>query len=505
MSSKINKGWLISGFLCLLISFAGSSQVASGQPGSAQVGSAQAGNAQAAASGDAFFIAKPYLQIGRHPSPSTLELLWQTPNDGASWAVEIRTTPNGKWAPAEAPQYVSATPDGARARRVYHSLLAGLAPGGVFSYRVLRAGKAVFMADARAPKTENQPYRFVVNGDIGAATADAKLLAKQSFLSQPDLIVIPGDIIYENGRVSEYDEKFWPIYNADQVSDEGAPLMRSIPYIGVPGNHDVDNRNLDQFPDGLAYFYFWRQPLNGPAGKEGGAFVPAMTATEAHRQAFLAAAGEAYPNAVNYSFDYGNAHWTVVDSDPYVDWSDSALRAWVAADLAAAQGASWRFVVFHHPGFSSALEHLEQQQMRLLSPVLEAGKVDVVFSGHVHNYQRNYPLTFNPFRKPIVLTGGKDNKNVHGRLVNGYWTLDKSFDGKTNTHPKGILYLVTGAGGQELYNPEQTDQPDTWQKFTDRFIANVHSLTVVDIDGKTFSLRQVATDGTVVDAIKITK
>ncbi len=317
---------------------------------------------------DEIFIAKPYLQIGRHPSATTLELLWQTPDGPADWAVELKSTPNAKWVKTAAPEFITAAPDSTRARRVYHTLLTGLPSGGVFTYRVLRAGKPVFTSEAKAPKAGNQAYRFVVNGDIGAATPDAKLLAKQSFLAHPDLVVIPGDIIYENGRVSEYDEKFWPIYNADQTSNEGAPVMRSIPYIGAPGNHDVDNRNLDHYPDGLAYFYFWRQPLNGPAGKEGDAFVPVMKATEAHRNTFLAAAGDAYPNAVNYSFDYGNAHWMVVDSDPYVDWTDSALRAWVAADLAAAQNATWRFVIFHHPGFSSALEHFEQQQMRLLSP-----------------------------------------------------------------------------------------------------------------------------------------
>jgi hypothetical protein len=454
---------------------------------------------------DDIFIAKPYLQIGRRPSATTLELMWQTPDTQADWAVEIKGAGSTKWTKTETPQFISAVVDSAKPRRVYHALLSGLTPGGAFSYRVLRASKPVFTADAKGPKAENQAYRFVVNGDIGAGTPDAKLLARRSFLEHPDMVVIPGDIIYENGRVSEYNENFWPIYNADQTTDQGAPVMRSIPYVGAPGNHDVDNRNLDQFPDGLAYFYFWRQPLNGPEGKEGGAFVPAMNATDAHRKAFLAAAGEAYPNAVNYSFNYANTHFTIVDSDPYVDWTDSALRSWVAADLAAAQNATWRFVVFHHPGFTSALEHFEQQQMRLLAPVFEAGKVDVVFSGHVHNYQRQFPLTFEVWKKPTVLTGGRDGKTVRGRLVNGRWTLDRSFDGKSNTKPNGVLYIVSGAGGQELYNPEQSTQPDTWQKFTAKFIANVHSLTVVDVDGKTFSLRQVATDGTEVDAIKITK
>ena len=451
------------------------------------------------------FIAKPYLQIGRSPSPTTLELLWQVAEDPAAWTVELKTGPTEKWEKTASPQWAPVAPAGLQPRRVYHTLLAGLVPGTVFSYRVSRAGKPVFTAEGHAPKGEQQPYRFVVNGDIGAATTDAKLLAKQSFLSHPDLVVIPGDIIYENGRVSEYDEKFWPIYNADQLSDEGAPVMRSVPYVGAPGNHDVDNRSLDQYPDGLAYFYFWRQPLNGPAGKEGDAFVPVMTATTQHRAAFLQAAGEAYPNAVNYSFNYGNAHWTVVDSDPYVDWTDSTLRDWVAKDLAGAQGATWRFVIFHHPGFSSAREHYEQQQTRLLSPLFEAGKVDVVFSGHVHNYQRSFPMHFTPDKKGTLLVGGKDNKTIRGRVVNGSWKLDKTFDGRTNTHPEGIIYIITGAGGQELYNPEQTNDPDSWQKYTDKFISNVHSLSVIDVDGKTFTLRQVSPDGKEVDSMKISK
>jgi len=457
------------------------------------------------------FVAKPYLNIGRYPSSSSLELLWQAPEGAADWGVEVKggAGPGGgasaKWAKMEVPQWVSVAPDSLSPRRVYHARLTDLVPGSVFTYRVLRAGKPVFMAEGHAPKAEGQAYRFVVNGDIGAATTDAKLLAKQSFLSHPDLVVIPGDIIYENGRVSEYDEKFWPVYNADAVSDDGAPLMRSIPYIGVPGNHDVDNRNLDQYPDGLAYFFFWRQPLNGPAGKEGDAFVPVMKATEQHRKAFLQAAGEAYPNAVNYSFDYANAHWLVIDSDPYVNFTDSALRNWMARDLAGAQKAAWRFVVFHHPPFNSAREHYEQQQTRLLSPVFEAGKVDVVFSGHVHNYQRSFPMRFTPDKQGVLLVVGKDNKTIRGRVVNGAWKLDKTFDGKTNTRPDGIVYIITGAGGQELYNPEQTDDPDSWQKYTDKFIANLHSLSVVDIDGNNFTLRQISPDGKELDSIKITK
>ena len=96
----------------------------------------------------------------------------------------------------------------------------------------------------------------------------------------------------------------------------------------------------------------------------------------------------------NYSFDYGNSHWTFLDSNVYVDWSDAYLRNWLARDLAAARHATWKFVVFHHAAFNSSRAHFSEQQMRLVSDILEQRGVDIVFNGHVHNYQRTRPLKF---------------------------------------------------------------------------------------------------------------
>ena len=239
--------------------------------------------------------------------------------------------------------------------------------------------------------------------------------------------------------------------------------------------------------------------------RRGGSFVPVLKGSDANKKAFLEAAGETYPRMTNYSFNYGNAHWTVLDADTYVDWTDKELTDWVAKDLADSKDAQWHFVMFHHPGFNSSREHYEQQHMRLLAPIFEAGKVDIVFNGHVHNYQRSFPLTFVPDKKGTLLVGGKDNKVIRGRVVPGRWTLDKTFDGKTQTTAKGVIYLVTGAGGQELYNPEQTNDPDSWQKFTDKFIATVHSLTVADVSGNTITVRQISAEGKELDSFKIIK
>lgn len=454
---------------------------------------------------DALFMARPYLQIGRTPSPETLQLLWQASEGSTDWRVEYQLAAGAPWKKTEAPKAVRVAVAGIAPHSVYSVSFTGLTPGHKFTYRVSKAGKVVFTAEGQAAKRADQPYRFVAFADIGAETPAQKKLAFRAYQAHPDFVVVPGDIVYERGLISEYRSRFWPIYNANQPDSTGAPLLRSVPMIVAPGNHDTDTRDLDKYPDALAYYYYWNQPLNGPMGAEGGPLVPTLTASTDNRKAFTDAAGEAYLKMSNYSFDYGNAHWTVIDSNPYVDFTDKGLQEWIATDLANAKNATWRFVMFHHPGFNSAREHYEQQHTRLLSPIFEAGNVDVVFTGHVHNYQRSYPLTFAPDKKGVLLVASMGAKTARGRVVNGRWTLDKSFNGKTDTTPEGIIYLVTGAGGQTLYNPEQNNDPDSWQKFTSTFFSNVHSLTVADVDGKKLTIRQIDVNGKELDSFTVTK
>ena len=161
-----------------------------------------------------------------------------------------------------------------------------------------------------------------------------------------------------------------------------------------------------------------------------------------------------------------------------------ALREWVERDLAGAKGATWKFVAFHHPGFNSSRKHFSEQRMRRMAESFEKGGVDLVFSGHVHNYQRTYPLRF---------VAGKPGKSKSE--VSGEWTLDRSYDGKTRTKPRGIIYLVTGAGGANLYDPEQEDDAASWQEFTQVFLSKIHSLTIADVEGSSITIRQVSESG----------
>jgi acid phosphatase type 7 len=450
------------------------------------------------------FLVKPYLQIGKKPSPQTLQLLWHAPDTNSVWLTEYKNNNSNDWIKTEKQITTKVAVAGIEPFWMYSTSFESLTPGSTFLYRVLKNGKIVFSSEGKALKSFEQSYRIAISGDMGAGTSTAKRIAFEIYKAKPDMVTIAGDIVYSQGLISEYKTKFWPVYNKDNADTSGAPLIRSTPFVAAIGNHDASTRDLDRFPGALAYYRFWDQPLNGPAGKEGGSFVPALVGSDANKKAFYEGAGDKYPRMTNFSFEYGNAHWTVIDSNPYVDWTDSTLRDWVVKDLEAAAKATWRFVLFHHPGFNSSRAHYEQQQMRLIAPILEKGKVDIVFAGHVHNYQRSYPLTFVPDNLGNQLIAGANNTKT-GKIVNGRWTLDEDFNGKRKTKPKGVIYIVTGAGGQGLYNPEQTKDKKSWQKFTVKFESRVHSFTVMDVDGTTLTLKQVDINGKEIDKIKITK
>jgi hypothetical protein len=470
------------------------------------------------------FLEKPYLQLGDAPKLSASEslvLIWHTVNVPAKWEVEVQTSRDSAWrntgevysqvvsAPAGEPAI--AGQNGAKKDApasaaiephiVYRARLTNLAPGEEFHYRLLKAGKPVFDAVARSRKSAGQPFRLALFGDCGQGTPSENAIAYQAYLAKPDFIFIPGDIVYGSGRISEYRTKFFPTYNSDEPSAaNGAPLLRSVVFIAAPGNHDTDLANYRRFPDALAYFLYWDQPLNGPTAPSGAIKAAhELTGNAAAQPIFLDGAKQRYPRMANFSFDYGNSHWTVIDANTYMDWYNAPLREWLAKDLAAAQSATWRFVAFHQPGFNSSKEHFTEQQMRPLSPIFEAGNVDIVFSGHVHNYQRSFPLTFVPANQPDGKTAGPRGE------VAGNWTLDKTFGDGEKAKPHGVIYIVSGAGGAELYNPEQQTDPAGWQPFTDKFISQVHSLSVIDIEGRTFRLKQVSETGETVDSFRISK
>lgn len=450
------------------------------------------------------FTIAPYLQVGdnykidsRH---GCLMLRWVSPCDQqVVYKVEVKS---GKdWRELPLPSAVDLKIEGSPALKIYSEQLDDLDTGTDTPYRVLADGKVAFSASARAPKSKGQPCKLIFVGDCGDGSTAQKKLAVTMACRPVDLAVIVGDIVYPNGLLSEYLGKFFPVYNADKVSaGRGGPMMREIPFIACPGNHDtcvegkIDGSDLAECPDGLAYYYLWRQPLNGPALAAN--LAPNLRGSDKQVAAFLQAANSAFPRMSNFSLDYGSAHILCLDANPYVDWTNAQLQQWVDQDLQAASSMPWKIVVFHQACFSSDKNHFEDQQMRLLAPIFEKRNVDVVFAGHSHSYQRSLPLRFVPSQPAQRSPEGF----VYGRLQ-----LDRQFDDKPHQKPNGIIYVVTGGGGAPLSIDPGASNRDAWQPFTKLYRNDIHCFSECEITDRDFVFKQIADDGKVIDGFQLRK
>jgi 3',5'-cyclic AMP phosphodiesterase CpdA len=191
------------------------------------------------------------------------------------------------------------------------------------------------------------------------------------------------------------------------------------------------------------------------------AFFPALGNHERNAPLWY----EIFDQSVSYySFNWGNSHFSVLNTDignvgPGSEtrqryWDDQVK--WLREDLERNQAADFRFVVGHHPPMT-AVANRQGSNLHIagLMPMLQQYKVTAGFFGHDHNYQHYL-------------------KN-------------------------GIHYFVTGGGGAPLYDVDKPPEGVT-QK-----VARTENFLVVKVDGKTAQFRAVRPDGETLDQVEIRK
>lgn len=499
----------------------------------------------AAAHGQAVVV-KPYVQHGDTGALGTTDnkvIAWTVESEPpAEWVAEYRVGDAGEWRraeitstklvarksnppkPKDAGEVVVDPPHDYR-WLMQRADVRDLPLGSKVAYRVKQNGSEIGSGVFSARKARDGAIDFIVVGDTAKGTPEQKQIAFAMSQVKPEFIVSTGDIVYDNGRISEFLSKFWPVYvNTDRADAKtGAPLLRDAVFYPCIGNHDIQSSDFGQTPDALGAFYFFYTPLNDLKLK--GTLVPKGNASRIER--FKQTVGGRFPSMLNYSFSNGPAHFLVLDANKYVNINEGALRDFVEADLAAAKDAPWKFVVYHQPAFSNAKKHFEEQRFRGLSPLFEKHGVDVVFTGHVHNYQRSRPIKY----VPKLDAKGLVQISKEG-MISGELTVDKTFDGKSDTTPEGIIYIVTGGGGASLHSkfgvgdtdeaaddkskattmPKKDDSPKISQaakeeavEFMDQFIGDRHSFTRVQLTPRRCTITQLDAKMKDLDQIVITK
>ena len=462
------------------------------------------------------FTALPYIQPGSGSSAlvdgkETLVIAWQTNSTPARFVLEYGDRALGSRAEITRAERMSGDHEDATHHQNYTATLADLKLNKRYQYRVRMNDQTILEGYFTTRKPRGVKTRFVAFGDNSYGDISDRAIAYQAYRARPDFIMNTGDNVYEDGLDNEYARYFFPVYNAEQAGQRtGAPILRSVPFYSVIANHDVHATDAQKRPvanftlhnDALAYFTNFHLPLNGPKPANA---TPAYGDVEAIAH-FQACAGSRFPNMVNYSFDYADAHFLCLDSNIYVDPTNPELQAWITSDLKGTD-AAWKFVVYHHPAFNAGYDHYAEQHMRVLTPIFERHGVDMLLHGHEHTYQRTRPFRFAPGD-----TAAAKTVNTKKRLVPGKFTIDRQFDGKTVTKPDGILYITTGAGGKHLYDPESNNNPKSWlhpednnADYVARFVSDRHSLTVFDMDATALTMTQIDEWGNTIDRIRVTK
>ena len=112
-----------------------------------------------------------------------------------------------------------------------------------------------------------------------------------------------------------------------------------------------------------------------------------------------------------YSFNYENAHFTVLNTDEKENEDLSALqRIWLENDLKAAsadKNITWRIVLLHRSLYSSGDHSTDGDCINFrtsIGKLLDTYKVDVVLSGHDHVYMRTKPIYNQIGQNPDTVT-----------------------------------------------------------------------------------------------------
>src|SRR6185436_11897430 len=103
-----------------------------------------------------------------------------------------------------------------------------------------------------------------------------------------------------------------------------------------------------------------------------------------------------------------------VSLDTETAFLDTARRQvqvdWLQADLASTTQ-EWKVVYFHRPPYSTGFEHGSDLTIRaVFAPIFEQNGVQLVLSGHDHDYERTQPMktSTDPSATPVtyIVSGG---------------------------------------------------------------------------------------------------
>lgn len=288
-----------------------------------------------------------------------------------------------------------------RGRWSHQVAVTDLAPGTAYTYRVGDRSRNLW-SEACAFRTDDgdAQFSFLAIADVQARDReeffDAARVLETGLRLQPDaeFIVNLGDYVNKNTNEE------W-----DDYDDAFAFANHMYSAVPVAGNHDgnfTDKFNTNCFKNMFCLDTSANRSLEG----------------------------------VYYSFDYGNAHFTVLNTNDMYPMSQ-AQKNWLVNDVTGSD-AQWKILLMHRSLYSAGKNINKPDtlaQRALLLPLMDRLDIDLVLSGHDHMYLRTAPMHAD-------------------RRVEDVTTVKEVFRGETldfAVDAAGTVYAMPATAGQKRY------------------------------------------------------
>ncbi|XP_023767327.1 purple acid phosphatase 23 [Lactuca sativa] len=287
---------------------------------------------------------------------------------------------------------------------IHHVKIDGLVPGTTYYYKCGDSSIPA-MSDERLFKTlplpspNAYPSRIGVVGDLGL-TSNTTTTIDHLIQNDPSLVVMVGDLSYANQYLTTGGDGAScfscafpdaPIRETYQPRWDGwgrfmEPLISRVPMMIIEGNHEIEPQ-----ASGVTF--------------------------ESYLKRFAVPSKESRSNTnFYYSFDAGGIHFIMLGA--YIDYNKTGAQySWLQNDLRKLNRSvtPWLVATWHSPWYNSYSSHYQEFEcMRLeMEELLYEYHVDIVFSGHVHAYERMnrvYNYSLDPCG-PVYITIG-DGGNI---------------------------------------------------------------------------------------------
>ncbi len=255
--------------------------------------------------------------------------------------------------------------------------------------------------------------------------------------------------------------------------------VESIPYMGVVGNHDaVDSADNKIWGATENFSLHFNHPDNGAEAMA--KISPDDMITNRYKSM-----AENLEDTF-YSFDYGNAHFSVINTATEVSLSGEygadyrrilqVQRDWLKTDLENTDK-KWKIVLMHMGGYRADLRRKDIASVEYFGDIIDDNCVDLVLQGHDHIYMRSYPIV-----------AGNISKQ-------GYEKIDSTFLGTT--------YTVLGASATKRYEESSLEGPGEHVYIYENTPANQPVYCVFNVNDESIEVIAKQLDGTVLDKYSI--